>query len=221
MKFTMTRGQMKAMLNLAATKDVRYYLCGLHIVQDKRGTIVEATDGHVLGMLRLDTEVQAPSKVILDRDSLKPLLGTKRQSDEVVEFEVSAGDLPTQAKVTARVMGMASTFNAVDGVFPDCSRVTPRYASILATPDEPANFDPDLLAKFVACAKELGMKGHVWLRQRGESQALVSIGVSDFVGVVMPVLGSEKPTIPWWVHYATPEEETAAMAVEQTKTAEA
>jgi DNA polymerase III sliding clamp (beta) subunit (PCNA family) len=54
MQFTIQRKQLRAILNFAAVKDIRYYLNGLHVRQDHRGTILEATDGHALGMLRVD-----------------------------------------------------------------------------------------------------------------------------------------------------------------------
>ena len=194
MEFTLTRGQIRAMLHLAATKDIRFYLNGLHIVQDGRGTIVEATDGHVLGLLRVSEAPMPPAKVILDRDSLKPLTGTKRQSDEVVEFYVD-GDT-----VKASAMGMLTTFKRVDGVFPDVSRVTPRAETLAATPDAPANFNPALLVRFWDCARELGTKGYIQLRQRGQDSALVSIGLDNFTGVVMPIRANDKFLTPWWVH---------------------
>ena len=212
MEFTLTRGQIRAMLHLAATKDIRFYLNGLHIVQDGRGTIVEATDGHVLGCLRVSEAPMPPAKVILDRDSLKPLTGTKRQSDEVVEFYVD-GDT-----VKASAMGMLTTFKRVDGVFPDVSRVTPRAETLEATPDAPANFNPALLMRFCDCARELcGVFEYIQLRQRGQDSALVSIGLDNFTGVVMPVRADDKFLTPWWVHHAS--EKDAALEVEDSSMA--
>lgn len=204
MEFTLTRGQIRAMLHLAATKDIRFYLNGLHIVQDSRGTIVEATDGHVLGCLRVSEAPMPPAKVILDRDSLKPLTGTKRQSDEVVEFYVD-GDT-----VKASAMGMLTTFKRVDGVFSDVSRVIPRAETLEATPDAPANFNPTLLVRFWDCARELGTEGYIQLRQRGLDSALVSIGLDNFTGVVMPVRADDKFLTPWWVHHASEKDETGS-----------
>lgn len=211
MEFTLTRGQIRAMLHLAATKDIRFYLNGLHIVQDGRGTIVEATDGHLLGCLRVSEAPMPPAKVILDRDSLKPLMGTKRQSDEVVEFYVD-GDT-----VKASAMGMLATFKRVDGVFPDVSRVTPRAETLATTPDSPANFNPALLMRFCDCARELGTEGYIQLRQRGQDSALVSIGLDNFTGVVMPVRDDDKFLTPWWVHHAS--EKDAALEVEDSSMA--
>ena len=54
MQFSILRKQLKAMSRLAATSDIRYYLNGLHVVQDNRGTYIEATNGHILGRLLID-----------------------------------------------------------------------------------------------------------------------------------------------------------------------
>jgi hypothetical protein len=51
MQFSIQRKQLKAMSRLAATKDMRIYLNGLHVVQNNRGTYIEATNGHMLGRL--------------------------------------------------------------------------------------------------------------------------------------------------------------------------
>lgn len=208
MQFNLTRAQIRAMLNLAATKDVRYYLNGLHIVQDARGTIVEATDGHLLGMMLVDSAPQPIGNVILDRDSLKGLIGTKRDSHHVVEFTVNDGH------VTASCMGTVVTFKAVDGVFPDTRRVTPTANALAASPDDTlAQFNPELLIRFTDCAKDLGYpKAIPALRHRGASSALVDLGLENFIGVVMPVRDSGFTIIPpAWVH-ASREPEAAPVA---------
>jgi len=195
MEFSIMRGQLKAMLVLAATKDVRYYLNGLHVRQGQFGTIIEATDGHLLGMLRISTEPKPQAEVILERDSLKPLLGTKRQADELVEFYVSEG------VVKAAAVGINLTMKAVDGVFPDTSRVTPKNGDLLIEPDAPSAIDPYLLVRFAEVSAALD-GGKVWVRQRGQGTCLVNIEVPDFIGVVMAMRGYEQFNVPVWVHGA-------------------
>ena len=203
MEFTLLRGQIKAMLTLVATKDVRYYLNGLHVKQNSFGTFIEATDGHLLGMLRVSSEPRFPdANVILGRDELKALAGTKRQSDEVVEFHVD-GDV-----VKAAVAGMQTTFKRIDGVFPDVARVTPTNGALAAEPDAPAQFNPALLARFAECSEVLG-SGKVWVRHRNSGTCLVSIENPEFIGVVMAMRGYEPITVPHWVHAAREVEKNA------------
>lgn len=197
MQFMLTKSQVKAMLVLAATKDIRFCLNGIHVIQDQRGTIVEATDGHVLGMLRVGETPKNPAKVILPRESLKPLVaGTKKQMADLIEFSVDGGI------VTASTGGMVTTFKAVDGTFPDCPRVTPTNESLEASPDEPAQINPALLTRFTEVSAALNGRT-AWIRHRGDGNCLVSIeGLPEFVGVVVAMRGYKKFGVPDWVHAA-------------------
>ncbi len=208
MQFVMTKAQIKGMLHLAATKDIRYYLNGLHVIQDARGTIIEATDGHVLGMLRIGETPKPPAKVILGRDALKPLTaGTKKQMDDIVEFSVDGGN------VTAACNGVVTTFKAIEGVFPDTARVTPNNDALEATPDSPAQINPELLVRFVDVSAALN-GNHVWVRHRGDGTCLVSIERPEFVGVVMAMRGYEQFSVPDWVHAERVIEKNATDTVE-------
>ncbi len=208
MQFLMTKAQIKAMLVLAATKDIRYYLNGIHVSQDQRGTIIEATDGHVLGMLRIGEAPNPPAKVILGRDALKPLTaGTKKQMDDIVEFSVDGGN------VTASCGGMVTTFKAIDGVFPDVTRVIPLAKTLDSSPDAPAQINPALLVRFVDVSSALN-GNHVWVRHRGDGTCLVSIERPEFVGVVMAMRGYEQFSVPDWVHAERVIEKNATDTVE-------
>lgn len=83
MQFSIQRKQLKAMSRLAATSDIRYYLNGLHVVQDNRGTYIEATNGHMLGRLLVDeTPIANPCSVILPLDSVKTLAATGKKAEK-------------------------------------------------------------------------------------------------------------------------------------------
>lgn len=204
MQFTIQRKQLRALLNFAAVKDIRYYLCGVHVRQDNRGTILEATDGHALGMLRIDDSPKPVNYCIIRTEHVKQLIGSKKDANQFIDFNVSeCGD------VTASACGLVYTFKKEDAAFPDTQRVTPKDSQ----EDGPAQFDVNLLVKFAQCAidLEVSKKGHFGIRHRGASNsALVDIGLEEFVGVVMP-LRVETPSAmpPAWVHMPTiqPEQE--------------
>ena len=89
MKFSIKRKDIRAMLHLAAKKDIRYYLQGINVVRDNRGTYIEATDGHVLGRLLIDgIRSDTKQNVVLPTDALLKLKGTKKQGDEWLSFSV-------------------------------------------------------------------------------------------------------------------------------------
>ena len=181
MQFTIQRKQLRAILNFAATKDVRYYLCGIHVRQDHRGTILEATDGHALGMLRIDDSPKPVGSCIIRTEHVKTLLGSRKDGNQYIDFNVSAsGD------VTASACGLVSTFKREDARFPDTQRVTPKESP----EDGAAQFDVNILARFGQCAIELEIskKGYFGLRHRGASNSgLVDIGLDTFIGVIMPM----------------------------------
>ena len=84
MQFSILRKQLKGLGRLAATKDIRYYLNGLHVVQNNRGTYIEATNGHMLGRLLIDeTPVATPGSVILPLESVKSLAATGKKGNEI------------------------------------------------------------------------------------------------------------------------------------------
>lgn len=206
MQFTIQRRQLRALLNFAAAKDIRYYLQGIHVRQDHRGTILEATDGHALGMLRVDDTPKPVGSCILPTESVKALLGSRKDGYLPVEFHVDG------LTVTASSCATVMTFHPVDGTFPDTVRVTPKDSP----EDGAAQFDVDLLAKFQQCAKdlEINKSGHFGIRHRGaNNSALVDIGDANFVGVIMPMRQDVPAAIPpAWVHAAAPAEKPEAVA---------
>ncbi len=119
MKFSIQRKSIRAMLHLAAKKDIRYYLQGINVVRDNRGTYIEATDGHVLGRLLIDG-IRSDTKlnVVLPTDALLKLKGTKKQSDEWLHFEVNGLSVECiQGDSTIRFSAHDARFNS----FCDCS----------------------------------------------------------------------------------------------------
>ena len=194
MQFTIQRRQLRAILNFAAVKDFRYYLQGVHVRQDHRGTILEATDGHALGMLRIDDTPKPVASCILPTESVKALLGSRKDGNQYLDFHVDG------LNVTSSGCNNVMTFQRLDGTFPDTVRVTPKDSP----EDGAAQFDADLLVKFQQCVKDLEINktGHFGIRHRGaNNSALVDIGDADFVGVIMPMRQDVPPAIPpTWVH---------------------
>ena len=78
MKFSVMRKELKALNRFSSTKDIRYYLCGIHIVQNNRGTYLESTNGHIMGRLLIDNTPMPQSSVLIGNDALKALIGTAK-----------------------------------------------------------------------------------------------------------------------------------------------
>lgn len=195
MKFSIQRKSIRAMLHLAAKKDIRYYLQGVNVVRDNRGTYLEATDGHVLGRLLIDgIKSDTKQNVILPTEALAKLKGTKKQSDEWLHFEVNG--------LSVECIDSQSTtrFSASDARFPDTDRVIP----LVFKPEEntPGTYNPDLLVRFVDVSEELFGKRQIpAVLQRGTSSAIVSFPLDDdFIGVIMPMGKEHLAKVPAWCY---------------------
>ena len=197
MQFSILRKQLKAMSRLAATSDIRYYLNGLHVVQNNRGTYIESTNGHMLGRLLIDeTPVANPCSVILPLDSVKTLSATGKKGGETVCFTVDG------VKISAiNPQGETMIFQAVEGKFPDCDRVVPTVTSDSGL--EPSTYNPEYIQAFYDCANDL--RGHkstgisVQIKQRGNDSGIVNIDSEPlFVGIIMPIREHNTVNVPTW-----------------------
>ena len=196
MKFTIRRKDIRGMLHLAAKKDIRYYLQGINVVRDNRGTYIEATDGHILGRLFVDgIRSDEPMNVVLPTEHLIKLKGTKKQGDDFLHFSVEGHAVECISD------NQTVRFQAHDARFPDADRVIP-----MVFKDEdikPATFNPDLLVRFVDFSEEIWGKRQIpSLIQRGDQSILVSFPMMDdhFVGVMMPCRDGGMAKVPAWCY---------------------
>jgi len=209
MKFSIKRKDIRAMLHLAAKKDIRYYLQGINVVRDNRGTYLEATDGHIMGRLLTDgIKSETKQNVVLPTEALIKLKGTKKQSEEWLSFTVDG--------LAVECISDDSTvrFSAHDARFPDIDRIIPMV--IKSEDIQPATFNPDLLSRFVDVSEELYGKRQIpMILQRGSQSALVSFPQMDdaFIGVMMPCREYATAKVPDWCYIPS------VAPVEQTETA--
>ena len=196
MKFSIQRKSIRAMMHLAAKKDIRYYLQGINVVRDNRGTYIEATDGHVLGRLLIDG-IRSDTKlnVVLPTEALSKLKGTKKQGDEWLSFSVEGFAVECiDSQSTTR-------FSAHDARFPDTDRVIPM---VFKDDDvKPSTFNPDLLVRFVDVSEELYGKRQIpMVLQRGNQSSIVSFPQMDdaFIGVIMPTKEYAPARVPAWCY---------------------
>jgi DNA polymerase-3 subunit beta len=196
MKFSIKRKDIRAMLHLAAKKDLRYYLQGINVVRDNRGTYLEATDGHVMGRLLIDgIRSDVKINVILPTEALSKLKGTKKQGDEWLSFSVEG--------LAVECIDSQSTtrFSAHEARFPDTDRVIPM---VIKDEDiKPSTFNPDLVSRFVDVSEELYGKRQIpMILQRGNQSALVSFPQMDdaFIGVLMPCREFAPAKVPQWCY---------------------
>lgn len=180
---------LRALANLAAEKDIRYYLCGLLIEANTEQTRVVATNGHVMGVMNNNArdlgeqgnEITSPVSFIIPIDAIKMLKPAGNKLDQVsITIERDGSGLVLRGVIN--VLGGASVnFTAVDGKFPDYVRVIPDKVT-----GEVAQFNPDYIADFKKAYKLLGAKTF-HIHHNGHGGAIVDFARDDFLGIMMPL----------------------------------
>ena len=196
MQFSVQRKQLKAMSRFMAVKDIRYYLQGIQVVQNNRGTYIESTNGHVLGRLLIDeTPCAVTASVLVPSDAVKTLSASGRKGNETLHFTIDGVKISVISPD-----GSTMTVQAHQARYPDCDRVVPEIYN--DTPSECSTYNPEYIMAFYDCAKDLGSSGKgtaVQIKQRGNQSGIVNIDSEPlFVGIIMPMREHNTVTIPAW-----------------------
>jgi len=206
------RAEIIAVLKLfAADKDIRFYLNGINLEIGATESRLVATNGHILGCFRVESEqpdVDAPlTNIIIPNDLLKPIKPTGLVEITIGELETKDNgkgeEVPVSnaRPVTLTYAGLSMSGKTVDGRFPDFRRVIPSKVS-----GQPAQFDPRLIGTLAKAWSILhGGKGPhcVGLGFNGNDVALITLADENFVGVIMPMsprANTAPETPPSWVH---------------------
>lgn len=204
MKFSIYRKELKAISRFASTKDIRFYLMGVCVTQNQRGTVIEATNGHMMGRLRVSAEPKPEARVIIQSSDIAKLKGTKKNANDWLHFTVDG------LKIEVIAPDATMTFQALEDRFPDTDRVTPKVLKDEQT--KPSHFNPEYLMSFMQASEDItGRKQIPRIIQRGEDSALVLLPlVDDFVGILMPVRDDKiGGTLPQWIYLPATKQETA------------
>ena len=196
MQFSVQRKQLKAMGRFMAVKDIRYYLQGIQVVQNNRGTYIESTNGHVLGRLLIDeTPCAVTASVLVPSDAVKTLSASGRKGNETLHFTIDGVKISVISPD-----GSSMTVQAHEARYPDCDRVVPEIYN--DTPSECSTYNPEYIMAFYDCAKDLGSSGKsvtVQIKQRGNQSGIVNIDSEPlFVGIIMPMREHNIVTVPAW-----------------------
>jgi DNA polymerase III sliding clamp (beta) subunit (PCNA family) len=168
--------QIRAAIHTAAEKDIRYYLRGVLIEGESTYTRVVSTDGHIASVQGYEVENAGTAVFILPLATAK-MVGAK---DKFCEF-TSEDEGKTWAMKTNSV---SVNFPPVDGKFPDWRRIVPKPRYDIE--QKPSQFNPELLIRFSKAAKILDQKT-VIVTHNDNGAGLVSIGLTNYAGVIMPL----------------------------------
>ena len=172
--------QLRASLLTAATKDIRYYLCGVCIEASPTYTRLISTDGHRASIqgYKVENTIEREIQFIVPFDTLKML----KPKDTFVKFESE-----DYINWTMTTKNFSVNFTIVDGKFPDWRRILPKDSEQLGTP---AQFNVEYLADFGKASKILGFGSdfqNVFIKHNGENTTEVRLNSSSYLGIIMPI----------------------------------
>jgi len=172
----------RALLPLAAEKDLRNYLNGVYVDFQADKTIYVATNGHMLGVYTEQAENEHAFNIIIPRDVVKQL---KPKSGKAKWGKISYDPEAKSGRILNPANSQDFGFTPPTGVYPDYLRVIPQETS-----GEVGQFDAEYLYAFAQVNKALGANnpGLVKIDHNGErGAALVHLPDDKFVGVIMPM----------------------------------
>jgi DNA polymerase-3 subunit beta len=183
MQFSIKQSQLKAMLNLAAKQDIRYYLNGVFVEFNQQTTRLVATCGHKLGVLNHSSDDnQGAGSLSIPREVIENLPKAGKFDPELTITKFDGNATGWTIVIPG---GTQIVFQQIEGTFPDYRRVCN-----FKTNGEAASFNYEYMVQFLKVQHALGgsKTNTVNLYQNGTSGALVTLaGVDNFAGVIMPI----------------------------------
>ena len=187
MKIHISRDKLKAAALFAASKDVRYYLCGVLIESTPMQTRIVATDGHAMFCAKDDAkdDNEGTFTGIMPSDTVKQILAWKAPYKNAAVVITTADDPAGEHR--AEWGGNTAVFKLLNGKFPDYARVVPEKVS-----GDASYINPELLMRCKKAAEVLGTSklGVFALKQGGDGSA-IAVFSSEAFAVVMPMRGDK------------------------------
>ena len=173
------------MLVLAAKKDIRYYLNGLHIEYSPEFTRVIACDGHKLGLFQAAAENTGMGALTIPREVIESL---PKKCHILAISEIDPAGLWQIDTGSATIK-----FTPCDSKYPDFRRVVNQADK---TSGEAAGFNLTYLNEFekagnLLAGSKLKVGNRVRIHHNGQNGALITLNcVENFAGVLMPLRDS-------------------------------
>lgn len=187
---TLQASQLKAAMHCAASKDTRFYLCGVLLECCANGDVhIVSADGSVLfaGLIPAanvawgENPQRGPWRMILPREAVATALKSPLGKKNMVHLAA----LPD-----GRYRINDTVFTPIDGTFPDWRRVCPSHAALAQRGETPSQLNPDLLKQ---CADALREWFHVksgklpgYLSMHGTDSAVMCGSDCTAFAVCMP-----------------------------------
>jgi DNA polymerase-3 subunit beta len=187
-RITIPKHHIKALTYSMATKDIRYYLCGINVQSNGIETRCSSTDGHRLAVAisRFSNESFPLVNFTIPGDLVQTICKQKKLKG--CSFECVIVEYNTETKLITVIMsGATFAAYAVDGIYPDYTRVLSKVfalgnAPIVSMLNSAYVHDAELsFCEFNQISYD---RSGVKLCPKGENAGIISC--QDFVHVVMP-----------------------------------
>lgn len=184
MKFLIPADTIKALLTIAAKKDIRGYLKSVCIDVRASDAVAVATDGHKLLAVALTAgpivAAFVMGRYIIPREALESV-------KPVLKRDITVTIDPIARAATLDNGSAATTTPLMDATYPDWRKVVP-----LTVSGEVAQFNAEYIGAFGKVHKLLGGKYSPSIRHNGDNAARVVL-TGDAVGVIMPMRFNPQP----------------------------
>lgn len=186
LRIEILQDEIKAVAKAMAVKDIRYYLNGVCVETNGNDTILAASNGHMLAVVRCggsgNLVTQKPTEYIIPAAMVQTI--AKAKAPKGAQYPSVALTFDGCKVEAALPDGTSSIAQTVDGKFPDWRRIIPE-GDLGET--GAAHYNPDYLkAAAEAAALATGDKTGVYaFKQRGNKAAIMAAG--PLVFAVMPM----------------------------------
>ena len=167
--------ELQAVALFMAKKDVRYYLNGIAIVDDK----LTATNGHMLLQIKLDKAIDH-TLIIPDNAVTGMLRALSARSKQTQSITITCGGTHALS-----CEGTEIKFTPIDAEYPDVSSVIPNNPESF----DAIKFNWESFAQFSKAAKILGNNSGVALAELHTGMvAKISLAYErEVIGIIMPL----------------------------------
>jgi hypothetical protein len=201
LEFFIQYTEIKAMLNLVPSDDVRHALCGLNFEFSNGRLLLVATDGRRLGVLKSNADLSGGSEslsVTVHRDQLAMAAQKKMANKQGGLFFAIEKEDGKPASISIQCGNFILKRGAVDAAFPTWRQVVPK------TFDQgDFAFNAWLFDGFHKVAQTLGGGTNIRIRGGGFSAYQIEIpSAPNFYGILMPIRvdPDSKMTTPSWLN---------------------
>ena len=185
-----------AILQFPALKDKRRVLSGIYFESTESQAVMVGADGIILGAFRLPEPASDPVRVIVPREAFAKV----KAKGGPVTVSVDAGGQHDSRTVVVSQGSILSVIPSIPGDYPCWRDFIPREPN-----GERAEFNFHHAARLVRAAEAIhgrskGFRARITPNGKDKA-ALVSLGIDDFAGAIMPSIYRDSVTAsPDWVH---------------------